>query len=85
MHPSTLAPALIPHRNLLAYGIRMGMYLGMGFLLATIWVKLGNSDSKINDRLSVHFFSVAFLAFMSVAGIPACTSFAGPVLSGASS
>ena len=24
-----------------------------------------------NDRLSVHFFSVAFLAFMSVAGIPA--------------
>lgn len=24
-----------------------------------------------NDRLSVHFFSVAFLGFMSVAGIPA--------------
>jgi hypothetical protein len=23
-----------------------------------------------NDRLSVHFFSVAFLGFMSVAGIP---------------
>lgn len=24
-----------------------------------------------NDRLSVHFFSVAFLGFMSIAGIPA--------------
>ena len=24
-----------------------------------------------NDRLSVHFYSVAFLGFMSVAGIPA--------------
>ncbi|TXT03823.1 hypothetical protein VHUM_04344 [Vanrija humicola] len=58
-------------RNLLAYGVRMGMYLGMGFLLATIWIRLGQSDSKINDRLSVHFFSVAFLAFMSVAGMPA--------------
>lgn len=58
-------------RNLLAYGVRLGMYAGMGLLLATIWIRLGNSDSKINDRLSVHFFSVAFLAFMSVAGIPA--------------
>jgi ABC-type multidrug transport system ATPase subunit/ABC-type multidrug transport system permease subunit len=58
-------------RNLLAYGVRLGMYGGMGFLLATIWIRLGHSDSKINDRLAVHFFSVAFLAFMSVAGIPA--------------
>lgn len=55
-------------RNLLAYGVRLGMYGGMGFLLATIWIRLGKSDGKINDRLSVHFFSVAFLSFMSVAG-----------------
>lgn len=58
-------------RNLLAYGVRFGMYLGMALLLATIWIRLGDSDSVINDRLSVHFFSVAFLGFMSVAGIPA--------------
>jgi ABC-type multidrug transport system ATPase subunit len=58
-------------RNLLAYGVRMGMYIGMGLMLATIWIRLGDSDGKINDRLSVHFFAVAFLAFMSVAGIPA--------------
>ncbi|EAU87223.1 hypothetical protein CC1G_10502 [Coprinopsis cinerea okayama7 len=57
-------------RNLLAYGVRAGMYGGMGFMLATIWIRLGLSDSTINDRLSVHFYSVAFLAFMSVAGIP---------------
>ncbi|KAJ7246166.1 P-loop containing nucleoside triphosphate hydrolase protein [Mycena haematopus] len=57
-------------RNLLAYGVRAGMYAGMGFMLATIWIHLGTADSKINDRLSVHFYSVAFLAFMSVAGIP---------------
>ncbi|KAI0683161.1 P-loop containing nucleoside triphosphate hydrolase protein [Cytidiella melzeri] len=58
-------------RNLLAYGVRLGMYLGMGVLLATIWVNLAQTSSKVNDRLSVHFFSVAFLGFMSVAGIPA--------------
>jgi ABC-type multidrug transport system permease subunit len=57
-------------RNLLAYGIRFGMYIGMGILLATIWVNLKQDDSHIQDRLSVHFFSVAFLGFMSVAGIP---------------
>jgi len=57
-------------RNLLAYGVRAGMYAGMGLMLATIWIRLGTHDSTINDRLSVHFFSVAFLAFMSVAGIP---------------
>jgi len=58
-------------RNLLAYGVRLGMYLGMGVMLATIWVNLAQTSSRINDRLSVHFFSVAFLGFMSVAGIPA--------------
>lgn len=58
-------------RNLLAYGVRVGMYIGMGVLLATVWVNLAETDSRINDRLSVHFFSVAFLGFMAVAGIPA--------------
>ena len=57
-------------RNLLAYGVRLGMYLGMGVLLATVWVNLAQTDTRINDRLSVHFFSVAFLGFMAVAGIP---------------
>ncbi|KAH8091409.1 P-loop containing nucleoside triphosphate hydrolase protein [Cristinia sonorae] len=58
-------------RNLLAYGVRAGMYIGMGVMLATIWVNLAQTSDKVNDRLSVHFFSVAFLGFMSVAGIPA--------------
>lgn len=47
------------------------MYAAMGLLLATIWIRLGTSTNKIQDRLSVHFFSVAFLGFMSVSGIPA--------------
>lgn len=47
------------------------MYAAMGLLLATIWINLGTDSSKIQDRLSVHFFSVAFLGFMSVSGIPA--------------
>ncbi|GAA6059398.1 hypothetical protein JCM10212_003630 [Sporobolomyces blumeae] len=57
-------------RNILAYGIRLAMYAGMALLLALIWIRLGWNADKINDRLSVSFFSVAFLGFMSVAGIP---------------
>jgi hypothetical protein len=37
--------------------------VGMGVMLATIWIKLGDEASTVNDRLSVHFYSVAFLAF----------------------
>lgn len=37
--------------------------LGMGVMLATIWIHLGTDASTINDRPSVHFYSVAFLAF----------------------
>ncbi|KAI3607972.1 abc transporter [Moniliophthora roreri] len=51
-------------RNLLAYGVRAGMYAGMGLMLATIWINLGENDSTINDRLSVHFYSAAFLSFL---------------------
>ncbi len=47
------------------------MYIGLGTLLATVWVNLAETDTRIIDRLSVHFFSVAFLGFMAVEGIPA--------------
>lgn len=75
-------------RNVLSFGIRsssslppnvrlltsvpVAMYAAMGFLLATVWINLGKSQTtgKIQDRLSVFFFSVAFLGFMSVSGIP---------------
>jgi hypothetical protein len=36
---------------------------GMGVMLATIWIHLGTDARTINDRLSVHFYSVAFLSF----------------------
>jgi hypothetical protein len=31
----------------------------MGVMLATIWIHIGYSASTINDRLSVHFYSVS--------------------------
>lgn len=40
-------------RNLLAFGIRFAMYAAMGLMLALVWINLGTSTNKINDRLSV--------------------------------
>lgn len=40
--------------------------MGISCVCSTIWIRLGRKDSVINDRLSVHFYSVAFLAFVSL-------------------
>lgn len=42
-------------RNLLAYGIRVGMYVGMAAMVSLVWLHIGEDQSRINDRLSVHF------------------------------
>ena len=57
-------------RNLLAYAARSIMYICMGLLIATVWLHLGYSSDKVNERLSIHSFAVTFIAFMSVSGIP---------------
>lgn len=50
-------------RNVLVESDTKLACLGMGVMLATIWIHLGTHANKINDRLAVHFYSVAFLAF----------------------
>jgi hypothetical protein len=39
-------------------------------MIAAIFVRIGQRDSEINDRLSVHFYVIALLSLLSVAGIP---------------
>lgn len=43
----------------------------MAVLMGTTWYRMDDSQNRIQDRFSANFFSVAFLAFMSVTGIPA--------------
>jgi ATP-binding cassette, subfamily G (WHITE), member 2 len=47
------------------------MYTLLALLLGTLVLRMGDSADKIQDRISVLFFSVAFLSFMSVAAVPA--------------
>ncbi|CAI2169225.1 14554_t:CDS:2 [Funneliformis geosporum] len=57
-------------RNILMYWIRVAMYVSLAILMGSTWWQVGYEQQHIGDRLSSHFFSVAFLCFMSVAGIP---------------
>eukprot|EP00121_Abeoforma_whisleri_P015531 Awhi_evm1s14305 len=58
-------------RNILVFWVRAAMYLAMAILMGTTWLSLGTDQNEIQDRYSVHFFTVAFLCFMAVAAIPA--------------
>ncbi|CAG8478565.1 1426_t:CDS:10 [Diversispora eburnea] len=57
-------------RNILVFWIRVAMYVTLALLMGSTWWKVGLEQKNIQDRFSAHFFSVAFLVFMSVAGIP---------------
>ena len=58
-------------KNPLSYWVRVAMYLGLAILMGTTWLRLGFEQSNVTNRMVSMYFSVAFLAFMSVAGIPA--------------
>jgi hypothetical protein len=50
------------------------MYAALALMMGSLYWKIENDMSSIQDRISILFFSVAFLCFMSVAAFPACTS-----------
>lgn len=58
------------YRNILLYWIRVAMYVALALLMGTVWWQVGFEQKNVQDRFAAHFFSVAFLVFMSVAGIP---------------
>ncbi|CAG8492709.1 17935_t:CDS:2 [Acaulospora morrowiae] len=57
-------------RNVLMFWIRVAMYVALAILMGSTWWQVGFEQKNVQDRFSAHFFSVAFLVFMSVAGIP---------------
>ncbi|KAI8607370.1 P-loop containing nucleoside triphosphate hydrolase protein [Chytriomyces sp. MP71] len=58
-------------KNILLFWIRLVMYVAMAILMGTTWLRMSLDQNTVQDRFSAIFFSIAFLAFMSVAGIPA--------------
>ena len=50
---------------------RFVMYFALALMMGTLYLRMADDASRILDRASVLFFSVAFLCFMSIAALPA--------------
>lgn len=57
-------------RDILAYYVRIIMYLGLAVLMGTVWLRLDTNQDNIQPFTNAIFFSGAFMSFMSVAYIP---------------
>ncbi|KAI9334977.1 ABC-2 type transporter-domain-containing protein [Obelidium mucronatum] len=58
-------------KNILLFWVRMALYIAMAVLMGTTWWQLDLTQNSVQPRFMAVFLSVGFLAFMSVAGIPA--------------
>ncbi|KAH6686434.1 ATP-binding cassette sub-family G member 5 [Plectosphaerella plurivora] len=59
------------YRDVVVYGIRVAMYLGLAIMMGTVWLRLGDSQENIQPFINAIFFGGAFMSFMAVAYVPA--------------
>ncbi|GAM39870.1 hypothetical protein TCE0_034f11765 [Talaromyces pinophilus] len=59
------------NRDVVAYGIRIAMYLGLAIMMGTVWLRLHESQEYIQPFINAIFFGSAFMSFMAVAYVPA--------------
>ena len=59
------------YRDVVAYGIRFAMYLGLAIMMGTVWVRLEPTQESIQPLINAIFFGSAFMSFMAVAYVPA--------------
>ncbi|KAK0650652.1 ABC transporter G family member 22 [Lasiodiplodia hormozganensis] len=58
------------YRDVIAYGIRIAMYMGLAILMGTVWLRLNTEQKNIQAFTNAIFFGGAFMSFMAVAYIP---------------
>ena len=59
------------YRDVVTYGVRIGMYLGLAIMMGTVWLRLGSDQRDIQPFINAVFFGSAFMSFMAVAYVPA--------------
>jgi hypothetical protein len=59
------------YRDVVAYGIRIAMYVGLATLMGTTFLRLNTSQTDIQPFINAIFFGSAFMSFMAVAYVPA--------------
>ncbi|EPS45883.1 hypothetical protein H072_154 [Dactylellina haptotyla CBS 200.50] len=59
------------YRDIVAYEIRIIMYVGLAILMGTVFLRLKTSQEYIQPFINAIFFGSAFMSFMAVAYVPA--------------
>ena len=59
------------YRDVVAYGIRIAMYVGLAIMMGTVWLRLPTTQDSIQPFINAIFFGSAFMSFMAVAYVPA--------------
>ncbi|KAI5364888.1 Putative AAA+ ATPase domain, ABC-2 type transporter, ABC transporter [Septoria linicola] len=59
------------YRDLVAYWVRVAMYMGLAIMMGTVWLRLGSTQQNIQPFVNAIFFGSAFMSFMAVAYVPA--------------
>lgn len=59
------------YRDVVAYGIRFEMYIGLAIMMGTVWLRLSPTQSSIGPFTNAIFFGSAFMSFIAVAYVPA--------------
>lgn len=59
------------YRDVVAYGIRIVMYLGLAVLMGTVFLRLNTKQTDIQPFINAIFFGSAFISFMAIAYVPA--------------
>jgi ABC-type multidrug transport system ATPase subunit len=58
-------------RDILVYGVRFFMYLGLAILMGTVWLRLAPLDTNVQPLSNCILFGSAFMSFMAVVYVPA--------------
>ncbi|KAF8852060.1 P-loop containing nucleoside triphosphate hydrolase protein [Acephala macrosclerotiorum] len=58
------------YRDIVAYGIRIAMYLGLAIMMGTVWLRMKTDQADIQPVTNAIFFGSAFMSFMAVAYVP---------------
>lgn len=59
------------YRDIMAYGIRIAMYLGLAILMGTVFLRFKTEQRYVQPYINAIFFGGAFMSFMAVAYVPA--------------
>jgi ABC-type multidrug transport system ATPase subunit/ABC-type multidrug transport system permease subunit len=59
------------YRDIVAYQIRVAMYLGLAIMMGTVFLRMHSSQEYIQPFINCIFFGGAFMSFMAVAYVPA--------------